>query len=47
MADGVWPEFNDGSWPECCDGPAFNMTKVLVSCIPILGAVCLKWGSIL
>lgn len=25
---GVWPEFNDGSWPECCDGPAFNMTKV-------------------
>ncbi|KAJ0719847.1 putative ribonuclease T(2) [Helianthus annuus] len=28
LADGLWPDYKDGSWPSCCEGAAYDETKV-------------------
>ncbi|KAI7738448.1 hypothetical protein M8C21_010279 [Ambrosia artemisiifolia] len=25
---GLWPDYNDGSYPSCCEGPAYDETKI-------------------
>ncbi|KAJ0719845.1 putative ribonuclease T(2) [Helianthus annuus] len=26
--DGLWPDYKDGSWPSCCEGAAYDESKV-------------------